>query len=502
MRVFETYNENLIVQVDQHEDWSPLLHVCRDYLTLEAVEKLRKTLSRYCRTVVIEYDYVCKDYRDTYANYYAKKFAKYPNSTIRLLFFAKTVSPDDIWNVAKYADSFIGYSVIRPTRIKCIGRTILRPEFCRGVYGDICVHAHRINFLGVDLAVEGFPFISQDTDVTRCAHACCWMSLRHFSERQSIVPEAYPYRITQMTHDLSRGRLIPSKGLVMAQISEILTNYGLYPEIYARTLWESKETGSFDRLLYWYIESGIPLILGLPNHAVTAFGHISAYGSDVVPEDGTFIWSNQYVLGLVVNDDNHLPYQIIPTQEAKQGDLLDERRANLHPKWTLDQVTSFIVPLHEKIYLTAEKVATLTRNILMDPEIGLPVDERKDLVIRQFLTPSRDFKSLRRNPGFLPPHGLERLYASLPMPKYIWVSELSTKQTYSERQEVVGEILWDATASPDDLFAFLSIHYPKLLVVNNRDSMADDPKDMVRHKLPGSVAYAAYRSNLKEVPIA
>jgi len=61
------------------------------------------------------------------------------------------------------------------------------------------------NLLGVELAVEGFPYMGQDTDVTICADSALWSCLRHFSQRYPEYPEIHPYEITQLTMDFSRG---------------------------------------------------------------------------------------------------------------------------------------------------------------------------------------------------------------------------------------------------------------------------------------------------------
>jgi hypothetical protein len=72
--------------------------------------------------------------------------------------------------------AYLGYSVIRPVKPNCIGRTLL-------------THARRteaVHLLGRQLEVEGFPFISQDSDATVCAESALWKLLRYYSNRYHL----------------------------------------------------------------------------------------------------------------------------------------------------------------------------------------------------------------------------------------------------------------------------------------------------------------------------
>jgi hypothetical protein len=477
-----------MVRIDSDQDWESLLEICEGQLGQHRLGQLRDLLGVSCRTVIVERDYVCKDYRDTYTNYYAKKFASYPDKCTRLLFFRKAVSPRSWWNVPSYARSFMGYTVIRPTRISynSIGRTILDPDACSGVQGYICRTRYTANLMGTESVVNGFPHISQDTDVTVCAHAACWSCFRYFSERYPAYREIYPYQITQLTTDLSGGRLLPSRGLYMEQVVEMFSRYGFYPRIYFRRHWDDPP-GRFERLLYYYLESGLPLVVGLdPDHAVTTIGHTSDLSLSL-PAGQSF--SDGYLTGLVINDDNSTPYQALPRSGHEQrfatGSHLSDYRTSA--------IDSFVVPLYERIYLAAEDVERLALALVNDHLLGpalarsLPLD---DLVMRIFLTTSRAYKAERRRSPL--PYDLSRVYTQLPMPKFIWVSELSTKALYPDGK-ILGETIWDATASDGDYFSWLAIHYPELLLVNDRTSGV---AGISTRSFPGPQAYELYRHNL------
>src|SRR4029077_5104323 len=83
-------------------------------------------------------------------------------------------------------DSYIGYSVIRPVAQRSLGRTVIDPEKVgrRLKDGFYCLRTRfLVHVAGKELTVAGYPYISQDTDATVCAHATLWGVCRYFSER-------------------------------------------------------------------------------------------------------------------------------------------------------------------------------------------------------------------------------------------------------------------------------------------------------------------------------
>ena len=481
-----------ILQLDAAADWEELPALTRQYITSRAVKSLQAFLTPSIKSIIIELDYIDKDYRDTYSGFYAKKFAQYPNRAVRLHLFTTRLGSDDLFLLSKHSSEYAGYVVVRPTRVNCIGRTIIDPKKVLGLQGHLCLADFKVHLLGTELSVCGFPYISQDTDVTVCAHAASWMVFRYFSEKYPTYAEAHPFEITQMTADESHGRLIPSKGLTIHQLSEMFSHFGFYPEIYFRN--KMPDPGIFDRVLYYYIESGIPVVAGLfgKGHAISLFGHVSDYSITLpTAEPGR---SAGYVQGWIANDDNHMPYQTV-----RKDDLPPDKFVH-SPSYKMSDIDAFVVPLYEKIYLSAEHIEKLARAILDHDQYGMgalsPGIAPEDLVVRIFLTSSKSFKCFRRNHPI--PNQLDQLYLQLPMPKFVWICELSTKLLYPSRK-ILGEIIWDATANHNDPYAFLAIHYPKAIILNDRDSMADDPsRFLMNDSLSNTDAYDIYRHNLKE----
>lgn len=487
MPVFFKDDPFVLIQLEQDEDWQALLDCCSGYLTDYDHLKLKEYLRPVAKTAVLEKGYIDADYRDTYYNFFSRKFASYPSDTIRVNFFTAKISARMIRKLDRYQDDYIGFAVLKPNRVSSIGRTVFDPRKLPFVDGHICMAKYPVHILGAELVATGFPYMGQDTDVTICAHAACWMIFRYFSQRYSRYAEKWPYEVTQLTGDVSTGRLVPSKGLTAHQITEMFSNFGFSPEIYIRDQYPN----IFDRLLYSYVESGLPVVVGLPGHAITIIGHQSDFS--LSPGDITTT-SYDYLTGFLANDDNFMPYHAVRRSGPKPEGYFSNHQ--------MGDINLFIVPLYEKIHLSAEHVFELSDAILTSHLNGdgsaSEILEYGQLVTRIFLTSSKSFKRVCRQKTL--PLGLSDVYCALRMPKFIWVCELSTPELF-QQGKVVGEIIFDATANPHDRLAFLAIHYPDLLLLNDRDALTDVPDRFTVDRLDndGLESYDCYVNNLCEV---
>lgn len=490
MPVFLENEQHVLIQLESDSDWESLYHICEGYITYRDAVQIQKYLNGTAKTVVLEKGYVDTDYRDTYFNFFSRKFAQYPSKTIRVNFFSRKFSTRMLFKLDRFQKNYIGFIVLRPNRVSTIGRTILNPSKLPCVKGHICTAEYPVHILGAELTAKGFPYMSQDSDVTVCAHAACWMIFRYFSQRYNRYAEKWPFEVSQLTNDVSRGRLVPSKGLTVSQVTEMFSNFGFSPEIYIR----DQHGGLFDQLLYMYVESGLPVVAALHRrqHAITIIGHQSDFNRKVI---STPVSSDIYLTGFIANDDNYLPYHAIRKNDPKPA-------KGYWSEYKIEEIDTFIVPLYEKIHLSAEHVITLADAILVHADFGLNVRsallKQEDIVTRTFLTSSKSFKRMRR--GDAVPFGIGDVYCEMPMPKFIWICELSTPELFKEGK-IVGEILFDATANPYDRMAFLSIHYPDFLLLNDRDFLTDAPGRFKFGVLDISnlIPYPCYVNNLKEV---
>ncbi len=196
-----------LIEIGKPEDFdtlSQLLDEAYDPATVAAI--LKGKINQRCRAVLVEHPYTDKDYRSTYYNFYAKKGYRYDSSCARLHFFEDPIEigPGLLLRSKgrSLSENYFGYMVLRPTRLATIGRSVLSPALVDGFHGNVIDATHRVHLLGHRLTVKGFPYMSQHTDISVCAHVACWSILRHYSERYSQYAEFLTYDVTRMTgHD-------------------------------------------------------------------------------------------------------------------------------------------------------------------------------------------------------------------------------------------------------------------------------------------------------------
>ena len=162
MPVFFKNDPYVLIQLEQQEDWQALYDCCEGYLTEGDYHKLKGYLEPTAKSVVLEKGYIDADYRDTYFNFFSRKFAKYPSDTIRANFFTAKISARMISKLDQYQDDYIGFAVLKPNRVSSIGRTIFDPRKLPFVQGHICLAEYPVHILGAELTATGFPYIGQD----------------------------------------------------------------------------------------------------------------------------------------------------------------------------------------------------------------------------------------------------------------------------------------------------------------------------------------------------
>jgi hypothetical protein len=344
-----------------------------------------------------------------------------------------------------------------------------------------------VSILGTELTVNGFPFISQDADVTVCAQSAVWMLLRYFSNRYRLYPETYPFQVANLTKDYSIGRIYPSGGLYVWQMSESLRQLGFAPVIYTRSAFEN-----FEHLLYTYIESGLPVLAGLKDHVVVAFGHRSDFSKAIVHTEPVF--TSEFNDALVVNDDNCVPFQLLHRDSTNLGGPHLSRHV-------FEDIVDFVVPLPEKVFMPAEGFQTVVMAILQkDKELSVsalsPALHQKQLVLRLFLTSGKSYKKHLAERGMGHPT-VEEMYRNIPLPHFIWVCEISDRDAFA-RHDVRGEIIWDATRNACEPRGWIALHYPEVLVVDVGSALNRSPH-IIRTDLVNSTPYPVYRHNLQPI---
>jgi hypothetical protein len=442
------------------------------------------------RTVLVEREYIDKDYRNAYSSYYSKKFSRLSSRAVRLHLFNVVVTEEMLLD-ASFVDrlmeassvdvededrsttpGYIGFVVLRPTPYSRIGRCILDPARLKRPWTEAtrgCATRFKANVMGHTLDVRAFPHMSQDTEVHTCAQTAVWSLFRYLSRRYTHYPESYPHDIAMLNDDLRCGRPLPGRGLYMDQITAMFGRFGLAAEMYTKDeiaeivrtsspSWAAiQDTGDLkpddDRmlmLLHWYLDSGMPPVLGVPGHAVVAFG-VDYADSPQVGRPGRIVPATDYVTSIVANDDNHAPYQrVLRAPSAK-------------PTYGVLDVDAAVVPMPDKVYLTADQADQIATDILagFDPEDCFGNDTV--LVRRLFCTSSKNYKTFRRAAQ----DPVTRLLLKQPMPHFVWIAEYCPIDEWRpSAPRFAIEVVLDATAGRFDAQPFLWVRDPGQLVVN------------------------------------
>ncbi len=475
-----------LVHFDATHSWKDLWNLCVPFIESHGATMLAQRLKGIVRAVAVERHYIDRDYRDTFSNYHSKRFNTPNSRTLRLHFFDEPIDRADLLAEERSQRSYCGYAVLRPTRPSCLGRTMISPDKLPELKDCLLrTCREKITLQGTALEIKAFPFISQDTDATVCAQSALWMLLRYFSTQYAHYHEIRPFEITQLTKDYSIGRIYPAtSGLTDWQMGEACRQAGFSPLIYTREGYKQ----DFEHLLYTYIESGIPVLTATKDHVFVALGHFSDYTKPL--PSSHLVSSSFFNSGFVINDDNWMPYQLLsvatPPSQASQA----------FSRHHIGSLESFIAPLPEKVFLAAEHHKKLVGRLLADTTFGLAKNSTTlssaPLITRSFLTSGRSFKRSIQLRGMGHPQVAE-IYRALPMPKFIWVTELSTPDQFPHK--AWGEIIWDATRNAHEVDGWIAVHYPEFFAMDSGSALNGLP-NVQKFVLANPNPYDLYRSNL------
>ena len=379
--IFQEASVFPIINFDAVDGWNKLIELSGGYLDTRGLVRLKAVLDGKCQSAIVEREYIDKDYRDTFTNFHAKRFNTPPSRCVRLHFFEKPIIETHLNSADGFRkdNEYLGYSVIRATRPNSVGRTFLSHKLRNDPHSHLCLCDEKVQVLGEKMEVSGFPFISQDADATVCAESSLWMVLRYLSNRYSHYAETLPFQITKLASNHAIGkRVFPSAGLYSWQLAEALRLREVSPLIYSRLQFGDE----FEHLLYTYIESGFPLLTTIDKHVFVTFGHTSEFGTIPAPVTGKFRYTSCFNESLTICDDRCFPYQSLRRDST--------RRTASCSKVSFADINEFIVPLPEKVFLSAEAAQEAIENVLKDPETGIfkhsPSLAAGDLTLRLFLT--------------------------------------------------------------------------------------------------------------------
>jgi hypothetical protein len=359
----------------------PLVARKKPFQQLEYIRQYVEDLR--CSAILIESDYIDRDYMQDHSVFYSTSFAQYPPVCRRIHFF-KDVSAADLprecaaiaSEAEKAGDSFqsacdkfsetryLGFTVIKPLPGSPVGRTVLKtfPEVEENRDFNRQFEATRpytTHLLGLRLTVRGLAFQQQDEGVSACATTAVWSSLQKLRDFEDVAA-ATPAQITAgaSRFALPFGRSMPSEGLSLDQMCQAIHGLGVAPNLVRVTSFATARS-----ILHVAGLSGIAPILviqrpkTLSRHAITAAG-IKLRRNHADPKEGTVLDDlSKDLMGLYIHDDRVGPYVRTRLEEhevklsddagnAKVPFVVIERRDRDEEEWLL---THLLMPVHGKI---------------------------------------------------------------------------------------------------------------------------------------------------------
>jgi len=478
-----------------------------------------------CERIVIEYDYIDRDFSADYASYYSTIFQESGKYCCRIHFFSNFEGDfpfdekrDENFriNLPALKEAYLGFIVILPTTVKVIGRTVIKPyihDVTKCCYCTVRC-ATTVNIQGIPFSIESMPFIQKDENVGVCASTSIWMVSNYMNARFGFQRHSLS-QITFIANKYQRhNRMYPAmRGLDVKQIITGFAELG-YDSIihydrktFHREKWKPKE------IIYKYIESELPVIAVIQGrHACVVIGHDFDPHKNI-PKTHNIISNAVFIRSFLIHDDDRGPFKLLPeipniSNNGGDYEINDKHNSfkespNVYSLYTMNGITNIIIPIFNKIYLEGPAVDDLITSIFSDSSdksifnyysrMISVLEKSTDLEIktielaRKFLDSINNGRIFYRSRFVLSNHLKENYlllkskvpfalgdsYSKMNLPRYVWLTELffeddlkNKMMLESDIDIVIGEILIDATGI-DRLSSIISVHFPGFLIIFN-----------------------------------
>ena len=472
------------------------------------------------KSYVLEDQYIDRDYSADYLHFYARTFRAHDRYCKRVHFFSADISPllrrplstDGLSKSQKFASkTYCGFCVIRPLSTAPIGRTVLIGRVRNGFDMEAtvtCRAAFDANMLGIDLKVTGAAFLQQDARVGACAQVAIWAGMRHMHARYKYnwVSVADITRFAMPT-TATEGASLPagSEFLTSERMIRAISEAGYQPLCFRRP--------NIDYAILPYVESGIPVILGLKidgtlGHAVTVIGRVFAKQS--CPTKSAI----DYVPAYIVHDDQGGPYMWLPmyrgasTTFSFRDDTTKRLTLNgtcelnvrshavfavaLMPTRVFSTAAAAELSAWDRIDNTLQNMSDIRQKLT---KLKLPINARllnelqaahsaDHIVVRTYLTSAAGYR--RHLAGGSASDDLKDALLDLHLPHFTWITEIATIDSYNNPspslRRIYGHTVLDATSTGKDGAGLLALHLPGLLFTNDINARQHPQKlDLIKN---------------------
>ena len=503
-----------VAPLDSPTDWSHLAQALGGADRDVVRNTLRHLRVLDAKCYVLEDPYIDRDYSADFFHFYARTFRAHERHCKRVHFFSANISPllrrplstDGLRQLQNSAvKSYCGFCVIRPLPSTPIGRTVLKGRLPGGFDMEATVTCRAnfdANLLGVNLHVTGASFLQQDARVGACAQVAIWAGMRHMHAR-------YNYNWVSVA-DITRFAkpTTAAEAVSLPAGSDFLTSErmirGISEAGYQPLCFRGED---IDRAILPYVESGIPVILGLNvggavGHAVTVIGRLFAKQENPTEE------AIDYVPAYIVHDDQGGPYMWLPrydgasttfsfTEDTPKRDtpsgiielnvrdhavfavaLMSTRvfstaAAAEHSAW--DRIDFILRSMAEIRQLLSERQFAVDARLL-DELQAAHSDSR--IVLRTYLTSAAGYR--RHLVVGSASDNLKGALLDLHLPHFTWITEISTIDSYNQGspslRRIYGHTVLDATSTGKGGDGLLVLHLPGLLFTNDINARENPEK--------------------------
>jgi len=288
-------NTSVVIPISSFSELIKLLsleHVLNSNIPLDRILKI--VMMHKCKSVIVEENHKHRGYSEEYVEFYSTTFKKHSPLTTRIHFFSANAKDIDPKNLKNNENHYLGFCVLRPVDSPKVVEAIIRPPIFEGHSNNsffICKNEYsvQINIKGSKkqlLKIRAFPFIQPDGRVGTCAHGAI-ATIDHYLCNNEKISDRKNKRINYFIAKIHKlavrddVKFFPRIGLSPEEIQRVLRAMGYHAQVYNRLDDKPypRDRLALWRIIHYYIESGIPVILGLPTatmgHAMTIIGHSS-----------------------------------------------------------------------------------------------------------------------------------------------------------------------------------------------------------------------------------
>lgn len=465
------------IEVKSEESYEELREVIPvQLIDNDVITVLKKYLRDRCDEIRIEFPYYDSDYLSTYYIHYSQKLHPYDKLCCRL-------------HVFKNAE-YYGYITLRPTPAGTkMGKTYLKPELLIKESAYLMLHNFKAHVVGNEMEIKSFPWKSQETDISVCAHTAVWTVIRYFGNKFHHYADATIGELVEHTKN-EWGRKTPSLGLTPVQVSDLFKDYNFSPLILQR----DKENGFLDELIA-YLESGIPMVgfLYPIKHAISIIGHgtvdYNILDNDTMVEmlkdkDINVISHSRLIKDLYVMDDNCFPYRKMPVGlPSEESDVI----------YGLTELEYAVVPLYRRMQLAYSEVYERFRTWRKEKAMNW----EEFCVCRIYITSAN---SLKRETLYSENMNeiLKDVILNMTLPRFVWCIDLAGVDNF-KKELISGRIIVDTTAPTLEEDAWLLRHDGErieFIDIENGDGVNTNEYSVIETEIQ---PYDMYTNNLKKV---